>query len=233
MSAPRLALFDLDHTLLDGDSDQLWCEFLIREGLLDGAAFGPRNAQMEREYRAGTVSVAAFCSFYVSTLAGRSVAAWQPWRERFLAEEIAPRIGRASRALVQRHLQAGDLVVMTTATNRFITELTAEHLGIPYLLATEVGFTAAGPTGQLVGEPNMREGKVHRLHAWLGARGLALEALHSLAYSDSINDRPLLEAVDAPVAVDPDPRLAQLAAERGWPVISLRDAGGEPAAPGA
>jgi HAD superfamily hydrolase (TIGR01490 family) len=225
MTAPRLALFDLDHTLLDGDSDQLWCAFLIREGLLDGATFGPRNAQMERGYRAGTVSVADFCAFYVSTLAGRSAAEWQPWRERFLAEEIAPRIGRASRALVQRHLQAGELVVMTTATNRFITELTAAHLGIGHLLATEVEFADAGPTGRVLGEPNMREGKVHRLHEWLRARGWALAALHSSAYSDSINDRPLLEAVDAPVAVDPDPRLAQLASERGWPVISLREGG--------
>lgn len=222
MSAPLLALFDLDHTLLDGDSDQLWCEFLIGNGLLDGASFGPRNAQLEREYRAGTVSVREFCEFYVGTLAGRSAAEWQPWRERFLHEEIAPRIGSAARALVRRHQQAGDCVVMTTATNRFITELTAAHLQIEHLIATEIELDAEGPTGRVQGEPNMRQGKVQRLHAWLAERGQVLAALHSTLYSDSINDRPLLEAVNTPVAVDPDPRLAELAAERGWAVISLR-----------
>mgnify|MGYP000865332638 CR=1 FL=1 len=170
---PRLTLFDLDHTLLEGDSDVLWCEFLMQRGVLERAAFAPRNAAMERDYRAGTVSPEAFSSFYVSTLAGRSPAAWQPEREAFLRTVIAPRLGHAARALVHDRRQDCALVVLTTATNRFITELTAAELGVEHLLATECEVGPDGSfTGRLLGEPNMREGKVKRLHAWLSARGV-------------------------------------------------------------
>jgi HAD superfamily hydrolase (TIGR01490 family) len=219
----RLTLFDLDHTLLDGDSDVLWCDFLIGRGLLDRDDFGARNAAMERDYRAGTVRVQAFCDFYVSTLAGRSAAEWQPVRDDFLSEVVVPRLWPAGMALVRRHQEAGDLVLMTTATNRFITERTAAHLGIQHLLATECEVDASGVfTGQTTGQLNMREGKLLRLQAWLAERGLSLGHIDSTLYSDSINDLPLLSAVRHPVAVDPDARLADVAAERGWPVISLR-----------
>ena len=218
-----LALFDLDHTLLSGDSDVLWCEWLMREGLLERASFEPRNAEMERRYRAGSVSAQEFCGFYVSTLAGRTLAQWEPLRQRFLAEEIVPRIPDAAREQVRLHRAAGHLLVMTTATNRVLTELTAGHLGFEHLIATECEIAPDGRcTGRIAGEPNMREGKLVRLHAWLDARGMKLEALDSVAYSDSINDAPLLSAARRAVAVDPDPRLAALAAERGWEVLRWR-----------
>jgi HAD superfamily hydrolase (TIGR01490 family) len=219
----RLTLFDLDHTLLDGDSDVLWCEYLMDQGVLDRAAFGARNAAMERDYRAGTVGAQAFCNFYVSTLTGRTPAGWTPLCESFLAHVVAPRLWAAGRALVRQHQQAGDLVVLTTATNRVITERTAAHLGIQHLLATECEADASGVfTGRTVGQLNMREGKLHRLQAWLDERGLALGELESTLYSDSINDLPLLSAVTHAVAVDPDDRLAAIAAERTWRVMSLR-----------
>jgi HAD superfamily hydrolase (TIGR01490 family) len=219
----KLTLFDLDHTLLSADSDVLWCDFLMREGVLDRAEFEPRNAAMERDYRAGTVGVRAFCEFYIGTLAGRSAAQWQPLRQRFLVEEIVPRLPAAAHALVQRHRDAGDLLVLTTATNRVITELTAVHLGIPHLIATECRVASDGTlSGQIAGTPNMREGKVARLQAWLALRGTLLADFDSTFYSDSINDLPLLAVVKHPVAVDADHRLAAEAARRGWPAITLQ-----------
>ena len=219
-----LTLFDLDHTLLDGDSDVLWCEFLTQRGELDRAQFEPRNQRMERDYNAGTVSPQAFCEFYVSTLAGRSRQQWEPLRREFLEQVIAPRIGQAAQGLVERHRGAGDLVVMTTATNRFITELTAAHLGLPHLIATECELGADGRfTGRTFGTLNMRDGKVTRLHEWLAAQRIDSRDCETTFYSDSINDLPLLQAVRKPVAVNPDMRLAAVAAERGWLVLSLRD----------
>ena len=217
----RLTLFDLDHTLLHGDSDALWCEFLMDEGMLDRAAFAARNADMEARYRAGTVGVEEFAHFYVGTLAGRSPADWEPLRRRFLREIVVPRIPRDATRLVNDHLETGDLVVMTTATNRFITEMTARHFGIPYLLATVPELAGGKFTGRTTGTLNMREGKVIRLRHWLGERGQSLADFHATAYSDSINDLPLLQAVQEAVAVDPDPRLAGIARARGWKVLHL------------
>ena len=218
----KLVLFDLDHTLLDGDSDVLWCKFLIDRLVLDRAAFGERNAAMARDYAAGTVSAAAFSAFYATTLAGRTAAQWEPLRQAFLHELVSPRIGAAARALVREQQVAGALVVLTTASNRFITELSARELGIEHLIATECESDAAGCfTGRTAGMLNMREGKVARLHAWLAARGQVLADFESWAYSDSCNDLPLLGAVQHAVAVHPDERLAAEAARRGWPVLQL------------
>ena len=218
-----LALFDLDHTLLSGDSDVLWCEWLMTQGLLERATFEPRNAAMEAGYKAGTVSVAEFCGFYVGTLAGRTLEQWHPMRQRFLVEEIAPRIPPAARDQVRHHQDAGHTVVLTTATNRVITELTAQHLDIEHLIATDCEVGADGCfTGRVAGTPNMREGKVARLQTWLAERGTCLDALDSIAYSDSMNDAPLLSAARRAVAVDPDPRLAALARDRGWKVLRWR-----------
>ena len=218
----RLALFDLDHTLLDGDSDQLWIDFLLAEGLLERAAFDARNQEMARGYQAGTVDVRAFCEFYIGTLTLMPRAAWQPLRERFLAEWIVPRLAAQGIAQVRAHAAAGDLVVLTTATNRFITELTALYLDIEHLIATDCELGADGTfTGRTQGTLNMRGGKVDRLHDWLRARGHALEDFESTGYSDSINDLPLLSAMRHPIAVDPDPKLAGQARERGWEVVRL------------
>lgn len=222
MSKPRLTLFDLDHTLLHGDSDVLWCEFLMDEGVLGRAEFAARNADMEARYKAGTVGVVEFAEFYVGTLAGRSPADWEPWRQRFLREVVVPRIPDDAVTLVRKHLDAGDLVVMTTATNRFITELTARHFRIAHLLATEPEVVGGSFTGRTTGTLNMREGKVERLQAWLRERGTALADFDSTAYSDSVNDLPLLRAVHHAVAVDPDPKMAAAAQQAGWPVLHLR-----------
>lgn len=221
MSKPRLALFDLDHTLLSGDSDVLWCGFLMDRGLLDRAEFEARNADMEARYKAGTVGAQEFADFYVGTLAGKTRQEWEPLRQEFLASVVTPRIPRAAFDLVARHLEADELVVMTTATNRFITELTAMYFGVEHLLATEPQTDGDLFTGRTQGVLNMRAGKVERLNAWLQARGLALDKFRSTAYSDSINDLPLLKAVGHPVAVDPDPQLAAVAAGEGWPVLHL------------
>lgn len=216
-----LALFDLDHTLLSGDSDVLWCDFLIRHGLAS-ADWRERNRTMEAGYRSGQVTVAAFCDFYAGLLGGREPAFWVPWRERFLHDEVLPRIPGGARALVERHRAAGHCLVMTTATNRVITEPTARALGFEHLIATEVEVVDGRYTGRTAGTPNMREGKVARLHEWLAARGDDPQRLAGAhAYSDSANDLPLLGAVGFPVAVDPDERLLAVAQACAWPVLRL------------
>jgi HAD superfamily hydrolase (TIGR01490 family) len=220
-----LAIFDLDNTLLTGDSDVLWCDFLVAHGLLS-ADQQARNARLDADYRAGTVSAAEFCAFYVGLFAGRSPAFWAPWRQRFFDETVQPRIPAAARALVQQHRSAGHTLVLSTATNRVITELTAASLGIPHLIATEVELVDGVYTGCAAGVLNMREGKVQRLHAWLAdqrldaaGRKAALAGAHF--YSDSVNDLPLLSAVGHPVAVDPDARLLAAAESRHWPLLRL------------
>jgi len=219
---PKLALFDLDHTLLTGDSDVLWCEFLMDRGVLDRAAFQPRNDAMAQRYREGSVSAEAFCDFYVSTLAGRSLADWRVVCEDFLREVVAPRIPPSARELVEAHRGLGHRLVMTTATNRVLTELTARHLRIDTLLATEVEVVDGRCTGRTRGVLNMREGKVARLHSWLHEQGVAADALReAVFYSDSINDLPLLQAVGEPIVVDPDARLRAHAAAVGWPMVEL------------
>ncbi|MES2958542.1 MAG: HAD-IB family hydrolase [Pseudomonadota bacterium] len=218
----RLTLFDLDHTLLDGDSDVLWCDFLLDRGIIDRANFAERNARMEQDYRSGKVSAQDFCDFYVSTLAARSRTEWEPLRTEFLAQVVAPRIGTAAHALVRQHGDAGDLVLLTTATNRFITEQTAIHLGIEHLIATECEVDGAGNfTGRTEGTLNMREGKIERLHDWLRSRSIDWRDCEATFYSDSINDLPLLAAVQHPVATNADPKLAAEAMQRGWPGLRL------------
>ena len=219
----RLALFDLDHTLLSGDSDVLWCEFLMDEGVLDRATFAPRNADMARRYAEASVSAQDFCAFYVATLAGRTLAEWRPICRRFLETRIAPLIPRSAYALVESHRARGDRLVLTTATNRVLTEPTAQHLGIADLLATEVEIAADGRcTGRPVGTLNMREGKIARLQTWLAERELPAALLaEAVFYSDSSNDLPLLRAVAEPIVVDPDPALRRHAAAAGWAVLEL------------
>jgi HAD superfamily hydrolase (TIGR01490 family) len=217
----RLTLFDLDHTLLMGDSDVLWCDFLMDEGVLDLGAFAPRSADIEARYNAGTVDAAEFAHFYLSTLKGRTPGQWEPLRQRFLREQVIPRIPGASLDLVKQHQQAGDLVVLTTATNRFLTTLTADHLGIADVIATEPELVDGRFSGNTVGVLNMRGGKVTRLHAWLAQRSQALTQFDSTAYSDSINDLPLLEAVQHPVTVNADAKLSAIAMQRDWRSITL------------
>jgi HAD superfamily hydrolase (TIGR01490 family) len=218
----KLALFDLDHTLLSGDSDVLWCEFLMQQGVLDRAGFEPRNAHMARRYADASVSVQDFCDFYVGTLAGRSPAQWQPLCEQFLHEVIAPRIPASAHALVDQHRQQGHTLVLTTATNRVITGMTAKFLGIENLIATDVALEGGVCTGRTSGTLNMREGKVSRLRDWLADRNLSLALLaQATFYSDSSNDLALLGAVGKPVVVDPDARLLAHARSAGWKLLNL------------
>ena len=218
----RLALFDLDNTLLTGDSDVLWCEFLMARGVLDRSTFAPRNADMDRRYRAGEATAEEFCALYVSTIAGLSLEQGESLRSEFFREWIRPRIPADARTLVEQHRRDGDVLVMTTATNRYITELTAIDFGIEHLIATEVESRSGIFTGKTLGALNMREGKVTRLRAWLRARDWPETLMLSATfYSDSINDLALLTAVGTPVVVDADAKLASEAANRGWRALTL------------
>lgn len=219
----KLAIFDLDHTLLSGDTDALWCEFLMDEGVLDRAEFEARNAEVERGYRDGSITPQAFCEFYLSTLVRRSRAELDPLRDAFMRECMVPRIAPAAHALVGAHRAADELLVLSTATNRYLTERTAAVLGFEHVIATEPEEVDGVFTGRPVGTLNMREGKVRRLHEWLAALALPAELIRGASfYSDSINDLPLLEAVGEPVAVDPDRRLLAHAKLHGWRVLRLQ-----------
>jgi phosphoserine phosphatase len=203
----QLALFDLDGTLLGGDSDTLWVRFLVDQHLLDDAQ-AARCAQVGALYAAGTVVPEEYGRFQAGLLAGRTAADLLPLRQRFLTQEIHPRIPQAARDLLDRHRHAGDTLVLTTATNRVVSELTALDLG--------------GYTGRMTGPTNMRTGKVDRLRLWLaeqGQPGLVLK--RASFYSDSINDLALLSVVGRPVVVDPDRRLAATAIRKGWTQLQL------------
>ncbi|QKT04416.1 HAD-IB family hydrolase [Ectothiorhodospiraceae bacterium 2226] len=216
-----LAIFDLDNTLLAGDSDYLWGRFLVARGLVDGEHYERENQRFYDAYKAGTLDIHEFLRFSLAPLAAHDPAALHGWHAEFMAEHIRPIIAPGTRALLQRHREAGDELLIITATNRFVTEPIARELGITHLLATDPECREGRYTGAVSGTPCFREGKVQRLQAWLAQHGRALDG--AWFYSDSHNDLPLLEAVAHPVAVDPDPVLAREARERGWPIISLRE----------
>ena len=216
----RLAIFDLDHTLLAGDSDYLWGTFLVEHGKVDRAVYERENRRFYEQYKDGTLDIEEFARFSLAPLAAAAPGEMESLRERFVAERIEPLVAPLAPLLIERHRRAGDELLIMTATNRFITEPIAALLGIDTLIATEPERLDGRYTGRLAGVPNFREGKVQRLELWLAEQGAS--ASHVTFYSDSHNDLPLLLRADAPVAVDPDERLAAEAARRGWPVISLR-----------
>jgi len=223
MNADVLALFDLDHTLLTLDSDEAWVEFLIEEGILDRAEFERANHQLVARYRAGEATSVEFTHFYMSTLVGREPALLDAWHAKYLVRKIRPAISAAARDLLAKHRTAGHLMIMTTATGRFIVAPIARELGLENVIATEPEMKDGRYTGRVAGTPNMREGKVTRLEAWLGERAMALDDFReSWFYSDSVNDLPLLSRVTHPVAVNPDPPLSKIARERGWPQIQIK-----------
>jgi HAD superfamily hydrolase (TIGR01490 family) len=218
----RLALFDLDHTLLSGDSDMLWCEFLLAQGLLDDS-FVRRSRLMSDTYTAGIVTPADYCNFYAGMLAGRSEHDWLPLRQRFLDEVVRARIPDDARALLQRHREAGHTLLLTTATNRVVSAFTAADLEVDHYLATDVEVVDGCFTGRTQGTLNMRTGKVERLRDWLQQQGQPESVLKQASfYTDSINDLPLLSVVRQPVVVDPDPRLESTALRKGWKVLRFR-----------
>lgn len=219
--AMQLAIFDLDGTLLPGDSDTLWCRFLLDQGEID-AAQAERCADVARRYASGTVVPADYCLAQAALLEGRSAASLEPLRERFLAEVIRPRIPHAARELLLRHRGEGDTLLLTTATSRAVSELTAADLGVDAYLCTELEWADGLCTGRLSGGPNMRAGKVERVRAWLAACGESDSVLRRASfYSDSINDLALLSVVRRPVVVDPDPRLAATAMRKGWAMLRM------------
>jgi HAD superfamily hydrolase (TIGR01490 family) len=218
-----IALFDLDRTLLAIDADEAWVEFLIEERALDRARFEPAMHDVSLRYRRGEIGGDEFCGFYLSTLAQHEPRQLEAWRDRYLVEKIFPAISAAARALVAEHRTAEHLVVLTTAASRFLAAPIAIHLGIDHLIASDGEMRDGRYTGRIEGTPNMREGKIARLDAWLAERGTRLDAFReSWFYSDSRNDVPLLSRVTHPVAVNPDPTLAALAAQKGWPVLQIR-----------
>ncbi|QEA14403.1 HAD family hydrolase [Comamonas flocculans] len=221
---PRLALFDLDHTLLPLDSDYEWGEFTIRLGWCEREAFGRRNQAFFEAYQAGRLDVHDYVRFATEALRQRGRAAAEAAHAQFMQTVIAPAIRPAALALLARHRAQGDTVVLVTATNEFVTRPIARALGVEHLIAVELARDAEGwYSGEILGVPSMREGKVARLQQWLQARGLSLAQTESTFYSDSINDLPLLERVDHPVATNPDERLRAIARERHWPILDLFD----------
>ncbi len=214
-----LALFDLDHTLLTVDCDEAWVEFLIEEGVVERASFEAGNRRVTERYRRGEVGLLEFTEFYLSTLVGHPIERLEAWRETYLRTKIDPAIPAESRRLVAQHAGSGHLCVMTTAASRFLAAPIARKLGLEHVIATEPELLDGRYTGKVSGLPNMREGKIARLDAWLEGRGQRLgDFRQSWFYSDSRNDIPLLSKVTHPVAVNPDAPLAEMAAAKRWPV---------------
>jgi HAD superfamily hydrolase (TIGR01490 family) len=220
----NLVLFDLDNTLLAGDSDYEWGQFLIAKGAVDGPYYEARNKAFYEDYKAGRLDIYAFLAFALHPLATHSRAQLDAWHAEYMDTRIRPMITQAARDLVKRHLDEADLVAIITATNSFVTGPIAKEFGIPHLIATDPEEVDGRFTGEVAGTPCFREGKVIRLEHFLKDHGTQLDGLSSSwFYSDSHNDLPLLELVQHPVAVDPDPALRARALEKGWPMMSLRD----------
>jgi len=219
----NLALFDLDNTLLACDSDYEWGQFLVTRGVLERDAYEAQNAAFYEQYKAGVLDIHEFLGFALRPLAEHTPEDLDRWHAEFMVARIRPAMGAPARALVQRHLAAGDLCAVVTATNSFVTGPIAREFGVPHLVATEPERSAGRFTGRVAGIPCFREGKIVRVEDWLAGQGHRLQDFpQSTFYSDSHNDLPLLERVTRPVAVDPDPALAAIARARGWPEVSLR-----------
>jgi HAD superfamily hydrolase (TIGR01490 family) len=218
----RLALFDLDHTLLSGDSNRLWLRFLIDRNMLESRLAEAADGIDDR-YDTGSISAEEASLFYLAILGGRERVELDALHQDFMREHIVPNIPQQALELLAQHRDAGDLVVITTSTNQFITEPIAAYLGVEHLIATDAESVDGRFTGKISGILNMREGKVKRLDTWLAGRGYSwLDFRETWFYSDSHNDIPLLDRVSRPVAVDPDAALTAHARARGWPILRLR-----------
>jgi HAD superfamily hydrolase (TIGR01490 family) len=218
----RVALFDLDHTLIPIDSDFSWGEFTHTIGWTDPVAFKQRNDEFYEHYKAGTLDVHEYVRFATDAARLRGADEAAKAHERFMREVIRPVIHEHARELVRGHQRAGDLVAIVTATNEFVVIPIAAELGVDELIAVKLARDSSGwITGDIEGVPSLREGKVHRVEEWLAARGLAWADTEITFYSDSMNDLPLLERADHPVATNPDERLRAIAAQRGWRILDL------------
>ncbi len=221
----NLALFDLDNTLLAGDSDFEWAQFLISKGAVDRELQEAKNIQFYEQYKAGTLDIYEFLGFQLAPLARHPRAELDAWHREYVERHIRPIMTDQAKALVQRHLAAGDLCAVVTATNSFVTGAIAREFGIPHLIGTvaavdiENGAFSGAPTGM----PSFREGKIARVDNWLESLGLWWGSFgESFFYSDSHNDLPLMSKVTTPVAVDPDDKLRAHAEQMGWKIITLR-----------
>ena len=216
----KLAIFDLDNTLLAGDSDHLWGEFLIEQGLVDGQHYQRENDRFYEEYKAGTLDIFEFLAFSLKPLSEHDIDYLNRLHQQFLEQKIRPIMLPGAFSLIEKHKKQGDTPVIITATNRFVTEPIATAFGVEHIIATEPEFTGDRYTGKVAGTPCFQQGKVERLNQWLRQQGETLD--DSWFYSDSHNDIPLLSLVNHPVAVDPDVTLEQHARDNGWDIISLR-----------
>ena len=218
----KLALFDLDHTLLPLDSDHSWGVFTTEMGWTDPVVFGQRNDEFYAHYQAGTLDIHEYVRFATRAARERGAAEAAQAHARYMDEVIRPRITPDALALVRSHQHAGDTVMIVTATNEFVTRPIAQAFGVNELIAVELERDASGwITGEIRGTPSFREGKVSRVADWLGQKGLDWGDVEMTFYSDSTNDLPLLEKAHHPVATNPDARLRQLATERGWRILEL------------
>ncbi len=218
--AVSLTIFDLDNTLIGGDSDHLWGEYLIELGIVEEAYYRSENNRFYHEYKTGQLDILEFLAFSLKPLSENSLHDLLTWRQGFLETKIHKVMLPKAKKLIDQHRKKGDTLLIITATNRFVSEKIADLLAIPHLLATEPEFKDGAYTGKVDGVPCFQDGKVKRLDDWLAAQGLSLEG--SYFYSDSHNDLPLLRQVDHPVVVDADPLLLAEAEKANWPVMSLR-----------
>ena len=222
----QLALFDLDSTLLPCDSDYEWGQFLARIGVVDGDDYAKKNERFYQDYKDGKLDIHEFLCFSLKPLAEHSRAQLKEWHDAFMKEVICGQLHQKAIDLVKRHQDAGDLCCVITATNSFVTRPIVESFGIEHLVATEPATIGNNPlanfTGEVMGIPNFREGKIQNMHAWLAAHKLSFDQMpRSYFYSDSMNDLPLLEEVSNPVATNPDERLRNEAIKRNWPILEL------------
>ncbi|MEP4148979.1 MAG: HAD family hydrolase [Halioglobus sp.] len=215
-----LAIFDLDNTLIGGDSDHLWGQFVCARGLVDSEAFSALNDQFYADYQSGNLDIAAYLRFALAPLKGQPLDLLAEWHRDFMSAMITPVMLPKARQLIANHRDRRDNLLIITATNEFITRPIAAALGIDDILACEAEIVDGLYTGEPTGTPSYKEGKITRLEEWLRGRDISLDGAYF--YSDSHNDLPLLEQIDKPVAVDPDDTLLARAHEAGWPVISLR-----------
>ncbi|MGB3632524.1 MAG: HAD family phosphatase [Rubrobacteraceae bacterium] len=214
-----LALYDLDNTLLDGDSEHAWCEFLVDTGVLDGDDVRAENERLYDKYLAGTLDIHESVQFQLGPLVEHPPDDLHRWRGEFMTSRVEPMIKQSALTLVEGHREAGDDLAIITASNSFVTGPIADRFGIPTLLSVELEHHEHRYTGRVLGTPTFREGKITRLMQWVEQTGRTLEG--SYFYSDSHNDLPLLELVDNPVAVNPDPILSAHAEAEEWPVLHL------------
>ena len=218
----KIALFDLDHTLIPFDSDYEWNEFTIAQGWRDGGEFRRDNDAFFAQYRDGTLDIHQYVRFATQAIRDKGAIKSIAARDLFMSACVLKGIKKPATDLVRSHQEAGEEVIIVTATNEFVTRPIADAFGVKELIAIELVRDAQGQiTGDILGTPSFREGKVARVEAWLSARSLTWQGVETTFYSDSMNDLPLLEKVNHPVATNPDERLRQLATERGWRILDL------------